>query len=265
MEHALQKATRFVLAVPPILDPDGVEVLRFISEPFDALELPDSIISSSAFDETLPVANLTDILPKSVSREIPLQSKAIKVEFSELLIKTFGKIRPFGMSSLTIDFGLDDCREDATNYEQQVDFLKSLAPHLYRNEVKTRLPVRVPRVSEAPATRVPDFIRDSMCGLFRVELNVHPHEILNSPPLDHIAEFRFLMDSIAFVYEPEAGNFLVEKLLSPWFGALNDILFEGDIVFKPLVSTWESLDDAVDGLIDLIKSDSNPKSTQPHA
>jgi len=247
------KRKRFILAIPSQLDPDGAEALKFISEPFDGLELPDTILSSDAFDKALTVANVTDIVPKTVSRGITLQTKAIKDEFATLLMESFDRIKLTEADSLTIDFGLDNRGKEDNNYEEKVLFLKSLAPHLYRNEMKIRLPARIPRSSDTYKAILPEFIRDSLCGLFRMELNVHPHELLDTIPMEHLAPYRFLMDSTSFAYEPEAGNFLVKKLLEPWFEALNELDFEGNIVFKPLVSSWESLDDAVDSLNDLLK------------
>ena len=239
---------RYVLAVPARLDPDGAGILKYISEQFDALELPEPILSAPAFDNTLKTANITDIVPKSVSAGVSAQTKPIKEEFTQLLQKALGKAHSINVSSMSIDFGLEKSQPGDQNHTEKVNFLKSIAPDLYRSGVKIRLPSRLPNASGLEATSIPAFIRDSMCGMFGIELNVHPHEMLNTPPLEHVAKYRFLMDSIAFVYEPEAGNFLVDKLLEPWFKALDEIYFEGDIVFKPLVSTWENLDDAVDGI-----------------
>ena len=243
---------RFVLGVPPRLDPDGAEMLRFVGDSFDALELPEPLFASPGFDKTLNVSNLTDIVPKSVSRGIFKQSRPIKDEFIALFIKAFDKTGGMSLNSGSLDLGLDDASPKSPDGELKTAFLKSLAAHLYRNNLTTRLPTRLPRHDEPPTSPIPAFIQASMCGLYRAEVNVHPHELLEAEPFELLRPFRFLAESVSFVYEPEAGNFLVEKLLAPWFEALDELSFEGDIVFKPLVSTWENLDDAVDALHPLL-------------
>lgn len=244
----------FCLGISSILDAEGAGALKFISESFDGLELPEPLLRSSGIDKNLNVVNLTDPVPKSVARGIPYQTTAIKNEFFNHLLAIFAKMRGMGINSLTLDLGIDASSTNDSKRERLILFLKSLAPHLYRHETYLRLPLRIPAQPAGETSPIPSIIRDSMCGMFRMELNVHPHEMLNANPIEHIKDFRFFMDSISFVYEPEAGNFLVDKLLDPWFEALAEINFTGDVVFKPSVSTWESLDDAVDGLHSLMNS-----------
>jgi hypothetical protein len=191
-------------------------------------------------------------MPKSVVRGIPYQSNTIKEEFFNLLLGIFSTMSEINVNSLTLDLEIDASTLDTNKKEQMILFLKTLGAHLYRHNIKVRLPLRIPAPPDGKISSIPSLIRKSMCGMFRIELNVHPHEMLNESPLEHIHPYRFLADSISFVYEPEAGNFLVDKLLEPWLKALNEIDFQGDVIFKPMVSTWDNLDNAVDGLHPLL-------------
>ena len=240
------------MGIPATLDIDGEGALKFISESFDGLELPEPLLRSPNVDNSLNVVNITNPMPKSVVRGIPYQSNTIKEEFFNLLLGIFSIMNEINVNSLTLDLEIDASTLETSKKEQMILFLKTLGAHLYRHNIKVRLPLRIPAPPDGKISSIPSLIRKSMCGMFRIELNVHPHEMLNESPLEHIHPYRFLADSISFVYEPEAGNFLVDKLLEPWLKALNEIDFQGDVIFKPMVSTWDNLDNAVDGLHPLL-------------
>ncbi|MCK5844795.1 MAG: hypothetical protein KAG97_08820, partial [Victivallales bacterium] len=183
------------MGIPSRLDPGGGGALKFISESFDGLELPETLLRSPDIDKSFNVVNLTDPVPKSVARGIPYQTTAMKEEFLNLILDVFSKMHTTRIDSLTLNFDIDEALSDDANYEKLIHFLKSLAPHLYRNKIKVRLPVRIPAPTSGELSPIPSIIRDSMCGMFRMELNIHPHEMLDAKPIEHIREYRFLMDS----------------------------------------------------------------------
>jgi len=88
-----------------------------------------------------------------------------------------------------------------------------------------------------------------MCSRINLAINIHPHETLKlGTPYELLEEFRFFIDSISFVYEPETGNTLVKKLIDPWLDALAKLDYTGEIIFHPRVSNLENFRKSVDNL-----------------
>ena len=88
----------------------------------------------------------------------------------------------------------------------------------------------------------------------KLAIEIHPHEFRKKQnPVDVLKPFKYKIGMFSFIYEPEAGNYLVDKLLTPWLDALQDLSYSGVIVFAPLTSKPEVFSRELIELTDLIQ------------
>ena len=228
---------------------EWVSALKIVdSSLFDKVELPGVCIDdnlknlsgSDIFKEfpedkrNFEVISVTDIAPATISGEIADQSRAIIDDFIENIRISLRKLDRFGIQQSTLNISPENAFENEERRMRQVKLIKQITPTLSDKRLKLSIPVRIPSVNNTDPGNFPAFLREIMSPNIKLAINIHPHEIKNQDsPENLLRPFRFLMDSISFIYEPEAGNLLVDKLLDPWFKILGKHLFSGTVIFMP--------------------------------
>ena len=227
---------------------EWVSALKIVdSSPFDKVELPGACMDDNLkspdcdilknFPEdkrTFEVVSVTDIAPATISGEIADQNSAIIDNFIKNIRISLDKLERIGIAQGTLNISPENAFENEEKHVKQIKLLKQIIPTLSDKRLKLSIPVRIPSVNNTDPGNFPAFLRETMSPNIKLAIKVHPHEIKNqNSPENLLQPFRFLMTSISFVYEPEAGNLLVDKLLDPWLNILEKHIFPGIVVFVP--------------------------------
>ena len=79
------------------------------------------------------------------------------------------------------------------------------------------------------------FLNNLVINNIAFSLDIHPHELAGKEfsPENILRMLRFDIGIVRFIYEPEIGNHLVPKALTPWLDYLHHIAYHGDIIFCP--------------------------------
>lgn len=238
---------------------------------FDLIELPGGYLDArrernsfdstndifSAFDENkrrFKVISVSDIATANIAGEMSEQSTKIQNDFVEKIRAAIVNLTELNITQCTLNISPENSFANPEKRKNKVKLLKKIGPLLIENGITVSLPVRIPAAIGIDFTQYPAFLRETMCPNIKLALNIHPHEIKDKhEPLDQLKPFRFLMDSISFVYEPDSGNFLVEKLLKPWFEILEKFQFSKPVFFVPRTASIANLGREIARLSDLVK------------
>lgn len=204
-----------------------------------ALESPDNDIFKifKPRKRNFEVVSVTDIAPASSASEISEQSPKIVADFVENIRLSISELKKLKIGSCTLNVAAENVFAHEEKRHKRIKLLKRIAPVLQENKIILSIPVRLPTPAEVDAEQFPAFIRETMSPWIKLAVNIHPHEIKpQMSPAELLRPFRFQMDTASFIYEPEAGNFLVDKLMAPWFELLADWQFSGPVIFVPRTS-----------------------------
>jgi len=231
------------------------QCLRYLNEsPFQNIEIPGVWLDTMGVIEKidnsqLNIIGVTNLIEPSVSASIADYNESIQQGFIEKLILLMDRLESFHIDRFSIDTGFAMIFKNSEQIEKRVSLLKNIAPYLYRKNLDMLVPVRVPSITTIPKGKYASLLRNSMCSNIKLALNIHPHETIKmSTPSEILEEFRFFIDTISFIYEPEAGNTLVKKLVEPWLEVLRELDYEGTVILHPRVSTLNSLTQSVQNL-----------------
>lgn len=222
---------------------------------FELIELPGECMDSRAKRSSLDaigkdifkifnpkksnfkVISITDIAPPSIAGEMPEQGSKIIEDFIENIRIALYDMDKLGINSCSLNIGFENLFANEEKRDKTVQLLKRITPFLFDKKINLSLPVRVPAGSDINPEYFPAFTREIMSPWVKLAINIHPHEIKNQKtPEEMLKPFRFQMHSVHFIYEPEAGNFLVPKLMTPWFELLEKYQFSGQVIFVPRTS-----------------------------
>jgi len=222
---------------------------------FDKVELPgecmDSRANRSSLESTtndifkifaqnkrrFEVISVTDIAPAVISGEMAEQSSGIREDFVENIRLSLTELAKLGIKACSLNIAPETTFDNEEKRERKIMLLKRITPFLYDKKINLSIPVRMPSVSDLDFGNYLTFAREAMSPYIKLSANIHPHEIKNKKtPAELLCPFRFLMDSISFIYEPEAGNILVDELMMPWFELLDKYQFSGTVIFVPRTS-----------------------------
>lgn len=186
----------------------------------------------------MEIFNVRDPLPKSITRNIFGQSPNIMGKIRKQLSMILKTMSAYPCSNMSIDFGIDIAFESREKRDFIIAFIKQTTPLLHRAGICLCLPARIPATTPTTEENYFSFLMDTMHGGIRFSADIYPHEPLKNRSLEELLRwYRFDMNIVRFVYEPEAGNLIVEKTLEAWFAALKSLSYEGPIVFCPKISS----------------------------
>ncbi len=102
-----------------------------------------------------------------------------------------------------------------------------------------------------------------MCPNIGFVLSVHPHELAGREfkPAEMLHWLRFDTRMIHFVYEPETGNRLVSRLITPWTELRREFRLDLPCLVLPLMSRPETLEHELPILKDLFSTFNTTNTT----
>ena len=247
MKHKLQ----FGIAIPyKIEDIKGV-LLAIKSSGFNTIILPGSTIDNKSNQilesykqilygdidsqsNPIQIALVNDLTTPNISREVATQTRSIIDNFLIHFKNNIKISNEFNVQQCSINIAPENDFKNPERREKKIALLKRLSPILIENNITLLLPVRFPMEDSVNIDDYIIFLRDAMSPNIKLSLNIHPHEVKDIGIIaQSISQIRYLLSSITFIYEPETGNSLVEKLISPWLEELNKILFNHPICILP--------------------------------
>ena len=210
---------------------------------FSGVEIPGDFIDckniSNEFKSTgMAIFNVREPLPQAITRTIYGQTPNIMEKIQKQFSMTLKKVSSYPCPNVSIDFGIELALENRERRDFITNFIKQAVPVLYAEKVCLCLPARIPMVPPATAEDYFSFLRDTMYEGIRFSADIYPHDPLKNRSLDELIRwYRFDMNIVRFVYEPEAGNLIVEKILEAWFTVLKSISYAGPVIFCPKISS----------------------------
>ncbi len=210
---------------------------------FSGVEIPGDFLDckniSTEFKSTgMEIFNVRDPLPQSITRTIYGQTPNIVEKIKKQLSMTLKKVSGCSCPNISLDFGIDLALGNPERRDFIISFIKHTAPALHAEKVCLCLPARIPMPPPATAESYFSFLNETMYEGIRFSADIHPHDHMKSTSLEELIRwYRFDMNIVRFVYEPEAGNLIVEKILEAWFAVLKDISYRGPIIFCPKIAS----------------------------
>ncbi|MFA6568502.1 MAG: hypothetical protein WCS96_09845 [Victivallales bacterium] len=227
---------------------------------FSGVEIPGDFLDfkniSNEFKSTgMEIFNVRDPLPQSITRTIYGQTPNIMEKIQKQLSMILKKVSGYPCPNVSIDFGIDLALENRERRDFIIAFIKQAASALYGEKVCLCLPARIPTVPPATAENYFSFLKDTMYGGIRFSADIYPHDPLRNRFLGELIRwYRFDTNIVRFVYEPEAGNLMVEKILEAWFAVLKNISYGGPVIFCPKISSSSHFIRESERLAELIKT-----------
>lgn len=227
---------------------------------FTGVEIPGDFLDckniSNEFKETgMEIFNIRDPLPQSITRTIYGQTPNILEKIHKQLYMILKKVSGYPCRNISLDFGIELALGNPERRDFIMAFIKQAAPALYAEKICLCLPARIPMTPPATADSYFSFLRDTMyCGI-RFSADIYPHDPVKGRSLeDLIRWYRFDMNIVRFVYEPEAGNLIVDKILEAWFTVLKNMSYGGPVIFCPKISSAAHFIRESERLAEIIKT-----------
>ncbi|MCF7790973.1 MAG: hypothetical protein K9L78_01095 [Victivallales bacterium] len=210
-------------------------------EYFHGIEIPGEYLATTVLQRYLKktsqkIVNVIDLTEPSILRNAAFQEEKVRNSLFELINKiiTFDKVN--SPENFLIDFGFCPQSNNKKEETQRQIFLKKFAYSLYKKNCTISIPVNINAdfSLEKYAGYYFRIIQDSMFHLFKLSLNISPHDLKKTvKPTNIYEKFIFDIKNIRILYEPDTGNYLTEKLLLFWLEPLLKASFRGDIIITP--------------------------------
>jgi hypothetical protein len=223
--------------------PGGAALHTFRYDLFPGAELPESMMSQETRPAGMDMLNFkrihfSELMPNGVSRAIVAQGEKIKAGFKDEMQRLIRIAAGLNAETISMDFGIENAVTDDNYRRELIRLLRAIEPDLYRHEIELLLPVRIPLL---PGMSTEDYLsikRELMCPDIHFLVDIHPHELVGKSVNLHelFRWLKFNIKTVRFFYEPETGNRLVEKLLTPWLDCLKKNFFEGCVLLCPASS-----------------------------
>lgn len=223
--------------------PGGAALHTFRYDLFPGAELPESMMSQEMRPAGMDMLNFkkihfSELMPNGVSRAIVAQGEKIKAGFKDEMQRLIRIAAGLNAETISMDFGIENAVTDDNYRRELIRLLRAIEPDLYRHEIELLLPVRIPLL---PGMSTEDYLsikRELMCPDIHFLVDIHPHELVGKSVNLHelFRWLKFNIKTVRFFYEPETGNRLVEKLLTPWLDCLKKNFFEGCVLLCPASS-----------------------------
>ena len=203
----------------------------------------------------MEIFNVRDPLPRSITGTIYGQMPNILEKIQKQFSTTLKKVSGCQCPNVSLDFGIDLALGTRERRDFIINFIKQAVPALYCEKICLCLPARIPMAPPATAESYFSFLRDTMYEGIRFSADIYPHDPLKSLTLEELVRwYRFDMNIVRFVYEPEAGNLIVEKTLEAWFAVLKNISYGGPVIFCPKISSSPHFIRESERLAEMIKA-----------
>jgi len=220
--------------------------------------IPGRWLDDDAFEETkrllasFEVAEVADLAQSAISGNIIGQSPTIIDSFVEKMAVAIERAADIGAASVSLNLGEPVINGETGGLKERAAILKRLCPFLMGNDVKLKLPVRMPRVGAGCSwDEWSSLVLESMCPNVGLELRIHPHEPGGAEPAEGMERHTLLViHSACFVFEPGSGNTLTPKSIKGWFDFFDASLFMGELFARPRVATPVALGSALSALSD---------------
>lgn len=223
--------------------PGGAALHTFRYDLFPGAELPESMMSQEMRPAGMDLLNFkkihfSELMPNGVSRAIVAQGEKIKAGFKDEMQRLIRIAAGLNAETISMDFGIENAVTDDNYRRELIRLLRAIEPDLYRHEIELLLPVRIPLL---PGMATEDYLsikRELMCPDIHFLVDIHPHELVGKSVNLHelFRWLKFNIKTVRFFYEPETGNRLVEKLLTPWLDCLKKNFFDGCVLLCPASS-----------------------------
>lgn len=224
--------------------PPGTALHNFRYDLFPGTELPESMMRPEMRPNGMDMLSFkkihfSELMPDEVSRAIVVQSEKIKLGFKAEMHRLIKTAASLNAKTISMEFGIENAMKADDNYRGElIRLLRAIEPDLYRHKVKLLLPVRIPLLPGLTTEDYLSFKRELMCPDIHFLIDIHPHELVGKIVNLHelFQWLKFNIQSVRFFYEPETGNRLVEKLLTPWLDCLKKNFFDGCVLLCPASS-----------------------------
>jgi len=225
---------------------------------FSAVEISGGQFEEEDFCQTiqdynLAICHVRDLLPASLTRTIAQQNDKIIAHFQEQYELLLSRSIEQELPGFSLDFALENFLPDAERRSRLAGFLKRLAPLLHDRRITLCLPLRIPSPTSVAVESYPAFLQQLMTSSYQLSADIHPHELdRESGPEDILRWIRFNLGIVRFIYDADAGNYLVERLLKPWLDLLGTANYRGAVVFVPRIRDAEQYFNEITRLNDLL-------------
>lgn len=239
---------------------------RQLPECLSILELPGIMLEPLEQGKINPdYPNITelyfsDLLDSAVSREIISQNESIQDDFKELLRKLIAEAASLKSSGIFADFAIENSFNDMFEGDKVKNFIKSMAHALYNFEQRLLFPVRIPLIESVTSPeQYLEFIKKLMIPQAAFSLDIHPHELAGKDfsPETILKWLQFDTIMLRFIYEPETGNRLVKKSITPWIEHSEKHTKQLKIVFAPVFRQPDTLENEINLFEQLISNLNN--------
>ncbi len=233
---------------------------------FDAVELPGALLNSSlSVNKLPPLFYFNGLMPGELTRDIAVHSTRIQAYFLQQMAVLLESAGQLGAAGVVVNFGLESCFGDPARRRENIALIRRLTADLLRTGQTLLLPVRIPFMPEAGDSAEPYlcFLNELMCPNIGFVLSVHPHELAGREfkPAEMLHWLRFDTRMIHFVYEPETGNRLVSRLITPWTELRREFRLDLPCLVLPLMSRPETLEHELPILKDLFSTFNTTNTT----
>ncbi len=230
------------------------------SSTFSVAEIPGEFIDIKNISDEfrtagLEIINVKEPLPLPVARSIYGQDRKLVGKILKQLGILLKNISKYPCSNVSIDFGIDLAVTNPDKRNSIIGFIKEMTPVLHRENMCLCIPTRIPMAPPATPESYFMFLKDTMYGGVRFSADIHPHELQKTTDFEDLLKwYRFDMNIVRLIYEPEAGNLLVEKIIENWFGVFERLSYRGPVLFCPKITSSGHFIKECERLSELIKS-----------
>ncbi|MDP6450478.1 MAG: hypothetical protein QF773_06655 [Lentisphaeria bacterium] len=240
-----------ILSLPTNVVEADIQWLPNIASKWNGLELygtaldDDSLWSGLADRLHLPVLHVHDLLPTSVTRNLPEAPIATRNQLIDHLRRMLERAAAMSVRTATLDFGLavDAGTKWNDALDRRVELLLSLMPLAEALEIVLCVDLRV------PVTHGDDIINDRGVRLAneimhpncQLTLNVFPFDLPEDFDLaDLVKQYLFKVAVLRTNFEPALGLRPLPERLTEWHQSLQNQSYRGSICFCPDVDSPES-------------------------
>ena len=210
-------------------------------EYFHGVELPADYLNETGLESFLnknnqSVTNVIEIMEPSLLRNAALQEDTVKYDLFEHVNSVLSGGYNFKLENFVLDLGFMPFNGNKKEDLLRLIFLKKFTFALYKYNRFASIPVNIN--SDFKLDEYSEYyfeiIQRSMFHLFKLSLNIFPHDLKGSiQPGEIYDKFIFDINNIRIVYEPDIGNYLTEKLFLFWLKPLAEYNYDGNIIFVP--------------------------------
>ena len=213
----------------PFREYTQLQEVRDIPECFEFLELTGELIShivqlrsENELLQEFEAINFRDLLPPSLTAQLPAAGKSIVYEYKKTLRELFAQAYNCHAQTVSLDPDWEALANNPDARKIFNDVLCSTAGDREYYNLILSLSVRIPHTGSRKIAEFVHLLHQLSSHRVQAVLDINPHEMLNSP-IDWQQElqmFRFCTSHVRFCYPSELGNKLLYKHIEPVITAL---------------------------------------------